>query len=125
MNTLTSNADAQVAYSGVLHTRARGSDEGSLLDDPFDPVRLRCQNYIPIHAVLFSRSLLDQGCRVDESLEVYEDWDLWLQMSRLTSFIHVHRVTAGYRAGGNSGAGLGVDPTAVHKYGNISAVKIT
>ena len=116
VNALTSNAGAQAAYAGVLHTRARGSDESSLLNDPFDPVRLRCHNYIPIHAVLFSRSLLDQGCRVDESLEVYEDWDLWLQMSRLTSFIHVRRVTAGYRAGGNSGASWGVDPTAVQQY---------
>ena len=113
---LLSNPSARAAYAGVVHTPARGSGEGNLLNDPFDPVRLRRQNYIPIHAVLFARSLLDQGCRVDESLEVYEDWDLWLQISRLTSITHIHRITAGYRTGGNSGAGWGTDPTTVQQY---------
>lgn len=110
---LRDDGGALAAYAGVHYCSARGADDGHRLNDPFDPVRLRRQNYIPIHAMLFSRRLLAAGCRVDERLEVYEDWDLWLQMSRLTRFLHVDRISAGYRAGGDSGAGWGSDPERV------------
>lgn len=71
----------------------------------FDRYRLWGRNFLPIHAVLFERSLLAQGCRVDESLEVYEDWDFWTQLSRHTDFLHVDRTTCCYRNAGLSGFG--------------------
>ena len=59
-------------------------------------------NYIPIHSVLFSRGLVEQGCHFDESFDIYEDWDFWLQVSQHTDFIHIDKQTAFYRAGGDS-----------------------
>ncbi len=72
---------------------------------PFDRHRLWGRNFLPIHAVLFERSLLAQGCRVDESLEVYEDWDFWTQLSLHTDFLHVDQTTGCYRNAGQSGFG--------------------
>ncbi len=71
----------------------------------FDRYRLWGRNFLPIHAVLFERSLLAQGCRVDESLEVYEDWDFWTQLSQHTDFLHVDQTTCCYRNAGQSGFG--------------------
>src|SRR5690606_22551207 len=56
-------------------------------------------NFLPIHAVLFSRRLLDQGCRIDENLPILEDWDFWLQIAQLTTLSHVPGVSAVYRYG--------------------------
>ena len=39
-------------------------------------------NYIPIRRTL-RRSVLQQGCRFDPELEIYEDWDFWLQLTQL------------------------------------------
>ena len=68
-------------------------------DSPYDPIALLCENYIPIHAALFDRSLLEEGegCRFDEMLEFFEDWDFWIQLSRRTTFTHVPGLGAVYR----------------------------
>jgi predicted O-methyltransferase YrrM len=75
------------------------------LSHAFNRHRLRARNYIPIHAALFHRSLYEEGCRFDETLETLEDWDFWLQVSALTDFVHVDRITARYRNSGASGYG--------------------
>lgn len=103
---------AQVAYAGVRMTAYLpdgriGSD--SLLNQPFHLPSLRAQNYIPIHAVLFDRSLLERGCRFDENLALYEDWDFWLQLAQHSEFVHIDRITACYRNFGYSGFGLRPD----------------
>jgi hypothetical protein len=59
-------------------------------------------NYIPIHAMVFARSLVEKGCRFDEAFNIYEDWDFWLQMSRETIFHHIDKISAYYRQGGDS-----------------------
>lgn len=71
----------------------------------FDRHRLWGRNFLPIHCVLFARSLLALGCRVDEGLDVYEDWDFWNQLSRHTDFLHVDATTCCYRNFGHSGFG--------------------
>ena len=101
MNALAGD-QALAAYCNVATVNRDGTTTGQVFDHDFDPVLLRRDNYIPIHAVLFHRSLVDQGCRFDEALDVYEDWDFWLQLTRLTSFIHVNDITAYYRLGGDS-----------------------
>ena len=55
----------------------------------------RC--FFPPVAAIFRRSLLAH-CRFDETLEVCEDWDFWLQASCHTDFHYVDSVTAEYRA---------------------------
>ena len=109
MNALTGSNSANAAYSGVICRQE--NPDGSwktmrIYNEPYDPVRLLIENYLPIHAVLFSRSLLGPNLRCDESLVVYEDWDLWIQLSLLTDFIHVDILTAVYRISSSSGFGV-------------------
>ena len=101
---LSQSSAAKVAYSGIKFASSRQSTEFSVINESFDAVKLKHGNFIPIHAVLFDRELTNFGCRFDESLDIYEDWDFWLQLSRLSSFSHLDEITAVYRSTGNSGA---------------------
>lgn len=75
-------------------------------NEPFNLDRLRGRNYIPIHAMLFERSLITQDrCCFDETLDLFEDWDFWLQLSQHTPFLHHDKITALYRNQGGSGLG--------------------
>lgn len=108
---LVDHPGAVAAYSGV---RCKGDEELSAwFNRPFSRAWLALGNHIPLHAALIRRGALDRGCRLDETLDVYEDWDLWLQLVRHGDFVHLDRATATYRAGGGSGAGLGGDPTVM------------
>jgi GT2 family glycosyltransferase len=104
---LAANPTVRCAYAGVRVEFYRGGSLVGVFDQnqPFDRHRLWGRNFLPIHAVLFERSLLALGCRFDESLEVYEDWDFWTQLSQHTDFVHVDRVTCCYRNAGQSGFG--------------------
>ena len=103
----------------------RASPSGDLLDEVFDRdfdlALLIRENFLPIHSVLFSRALLDSGCRFDESLSIYEDWDFWLQMSQYTGFKHHHAITAFYRDGGSSETAVS-DPMHRYKPGHPNAL---
>jgi LmbE family N-acetylglucosaminyl deacetylase len=86
------------AYAGVEVVDAEGKHLLTY-DHPWEFERLLVTNFLPIHAVLFSRRLLDQGCRIDENLPILEDWDFWLQIAQLTTLSHVPGVSAVYRYG--------------------------
>ncbi len=88
----------RAAYAGVRVESANG-EVLRVYDEPWSVTRLYGANYLPIHAVLFERSLLDEGCRFDESLECLEDWDFWLQLSTHTEFARAPGVSAVYRIG--------------------------
>ncbi|MBN2645387.1 MAG: glycosyltransferase [Desulfuromonadaceae bacterium] len=105
----------QVAYTGV-----RAVDENAQQPTLFefrqpgvDFSRLLLGNIIPIHAPLFPASLVSQEVSFDETLDLYEDWDFWLQLSRKVSFVFVDRVSATYYAGGASAVGLGAESDSV------------
>jgi predicted HAD superfamily hydrolase/glycosyltransferase involved in cell wall biosynthesis len=106
---------ASAAYASTRVVSAGGEMIGRFAE-PYSAPRLWTGNYLPIHAVLFRRAIVEKGCRFDETLETYEDWDFWLQASQNAEFLHVPAETAIYRAGiGNSGVGpssaqLGADP---------------
>lgn len=104
---------ARVAYAGVKFATTPASTTFTVINEAFDPIKLQHGNFIPIHAVLFDKSLIEQGCRFDETLAIYEDWDFWLQLARLSPFSHLNRVSAGYRSTGDSGAGPSVRETSV------------
>ena len=113
---LQQQSQTRVAYSGVRMIAyqpdgAPGSE--TVLNQPFHRPSLRAQNYIPIHAVLFARTLVEAGCRFDERLARYEDWDFWLQLAQHSEFLHVDRVTACYRNFGHSGFGLVADAAQI------------
>lgn len=52
--------------------------------------------FLPIHAAMFGRGLLSH-CRFDETLNLAEDWDFWLQAAAVTDFLAVPQETAIYR----------------------------
>ena len=101
--------EAYAAYAGIecRQRTAQGAWERlRVFNDPYDPVQLLVENYIPMHAVLFARQLIRSGLRFDETLEVYEDWDFWIQLARLTPLHHLDRITAIYRIANTSGFAL-------------------
>lgn len=91
------------AYTGVALAGADGAQLGQVLDLPFDGVRQLAGNITPIHSVLFSRRALEAGCRFDEALDRYEDWDFWLQVARRAPMVHLPGVSAAYRIHQSSG----------------------
>ncbi|HXZ47603.1 MAG TPA: glycosyltransferase [Usitatibacter sp.] len=100
-------AGARAAYSQTRLVDAAGRAQRDF-GGPFNRALLLNSNYLAIHAVLFHRSFVEAGCRFDESLPMFEDWDFWLQLTRRDDFAFTGRPTAVYRAAsGQSGAGAG------------------
>jgi GT2 family glycosyltransferase len=105
---LESHPEAVASHTGVRVADATGQ-EIDVYNKPYAPSEALSHNVLPIHAVLFRREVT-QDCRFDESLEVYEDWDFWLQLSQKGPFVHCDGVTAVYRAHlGTSGLSLAFD----------------
>ncbi|BCX80651.1 hypothetical protein MIT9_P0225 [Methylomarinovum caldicuralii] len=74
----------------------------------YDPVLLRTENYIPIHAPLIRRSAI-ASCRFDETFDLFEDWDFWLQIqARGGNFQYLDEVVGIYDVSA-SGSGVGAD----------------
>jgi len=99
----------------ALHTAIECVDEagkpkGEVFDFPYAEGELRYGNFLPIHAVLFQRSLLDEGCAFDPAFDLYEDWDFWLQVEQRTPLGFVPGVSAAYRIQAGSGEGVQTDP---------------
>jgi len=97
---LRNNSSYKAAYTDILVT---GKLKDFYLDYPYEPARLKIENYIPIHAIMFEKSLVKKGGRFNKKLFLYEDWDFLLQLSSFTSFLHVKGVSATYRNLGFSG----------------------
>jgi hypothetical protein len=96
-----------VAYSGLRALDEAGAVFGEF-SEPFSLPRLLERNFIQLSTALLDRRLVELGCRFDEMLPVFEDWDFWIQCARHTLFVHVDRVSVNYRAGlGTSGCGIG------------------
>jgi tetratricopeptide (TPR) repeat protein len=71
---------------------------------------LLAQNFLTPSAVIFSRELLQRGCRFDETLTICEDWDFWIQLSGHTRFLRTGAMTSYWRAWkGESGTGARQD----------------
>lgn len=68
-----------------------------LFDSEYDSARLAYENYLPIHSVLFKRGVVrEHGCRFDDSLDLYEDWHFWIQVSAVGEMKRVPGVSAYY-----------------------------
>lgn len=109
---LQAEPDAIAAYAGVECLRAdgRGGFESvRVYNEAYDPVHLMLENTIPLHALLFRRRALAEGCHFDETFDLFEDWDFWLQLSELGPFSHVDSIGAYYRIHGDSGLGVVAD----------------
>ena len=100
---LNTNPLYQAAFAGVALVDVNNRPTGEIFDFPYDPIRLQARNLFPIHAIAFARTLVSEGCRFDEALTLYEDWDFWLQVSRKTVIARIGGVSAAYRIHDSSG----------------------
>ena len=93
---LAGHPDHIAAYSRTIAQDGRGQVLREFAT-PFDATALYLNNFIPIHAVLFRRQARDAGARFDESLDLCEDWDFWIQVAQHGDFIFVDQASAIYR----------------------------
>ncbi|GAB4356798.1 MAG: hypothetical protein Kow0060_09750 [Methylohalobius crimeensis] len=106
--TVLQDCPERAVYGGIQCVRYQNGEWKScyVYNESYDPLKLQSKNFLPIHAVLFKRSLVVEGCRMDERFDRYEDWDFWLQMAEKTRFYHVNWITGCYRIGAGGGFGF-------------------
>lgn len=63
----------------------------------FDKEGLLIEGYFPIICVAHERSCLERTGVFEESEKLYEDWDIWIRMSRIYDFWHIKKVTCEYK----------------------------
>ncbi len=112
---LNENPSAIAAYSGVRCVEYNLDSEElpslRVYNESFNEARLFFENYIPINGLLF-RSRAYKGavsCRFDERIDLFEDWDFWLQLLQHGHFVHHNSVTAIYRIHNKGGEGVKAD----------------
>lgn len=71
-------------------------------NQPFDLATLIHHNYFPIQTVLFKRTMYEELGGFDPSLEVLEDWDLWLKYASHRPFLYVNKLTSLYHVPADS-----------------------
>lgn len=109
VSALTRKPDMIAAYSGIecIHDSETGRQVIRAFNEPFDAARLLVENTIPMHATLFRREAINLGnCRFDPTLDMFEDWDFWLQLLACGNWVHVPNITAVYRIHPGAGAGV-------------------
>ncbi len=116
LETLTAllSGDVEVAYSDAAVVSYKPGPGGWVesgrrlpYSRDFDRGILLLDNYIPFHTVLMTREAIERAGPFDESLPVFEDWDLLIRLSETSDFVHLARTTCEYRhflGGGGSGA---------------------
>lgn len=100
------NHGCRVFYTGCKLVDDTGKECGEY-NKSFDAALMRITNYIPIHSVCFSREFFVSGVRFDEDISQFEDWDFWIQLSRLENFKHIRNISVVYHLGGDSAAHSG------------------
>ena len=121
---LDARPEFSVAYAKATEVDSGGRTVG-VRDEPFSRVLLFQDSYVMLQAALFRRELRD-ACRFDAAFDVFEDWDFWIQASRLTDFLPVAQQTVIYRSDlGRSGIGRGAnrDPAVIEMYRRRIAAK--
>jgi len=100
-------AGAKGAYAFAWETRTRVIDrERAIYEEtdllarhrrPFSRVQLWHENYLPIQAVCFHRSLYERHGGFAEDMDQLEDWNLWTRYTIDEDFVHVEKTTSKYR----------------------------
>lgn len=95
LNALVEKENIILAYTETIVIN-ENHDELGRFGAEFDKHRIILENYMPIHSVLFCANVIKHGCKFDEHLDIYEDWDFWIQLSRLGDFLYVPGISAYY-----------------------------
>lgn len=98
------------AYSDVECVTSAGTAQekrAHIFAQDFDAAALQLQNYLPIHAVLFRVDCMRQmpPARFDPALDLFEDWDFWLQLCAKGPFKRVPGISAVYALSSDAGSG--------------------
>ena len=101
---LESRPDAIAAVTGVRALDTQGKELLTWVGRD-GTHRLMLANQMPIMSVLFRRSWLN-GARFDEGLDIYEDWDFWLQLGERGTFVGVPGISASYLIRPFDGSGV-------------------
>jgi len=95
--------DGEVVYGRVEAYRWSGTGEGRFrtpfrtFAEPFDETALLLENFIPMSAPLLPREALLAAGGLDAALERFEDWELFLRLSRTLRFRLVDVPVSEYR----------------------------
>ena len=116
----------KIAYSNALNVYFTGSIDSSenrlkeelIFNLDFDPEILLFQNYIPLMSVLFSKDIFSKVEGFCEEMDLFEDWDFWIRVSRYFPFHHIDKITAEYRFYGV----IGAEAAHREKYGYDAAL---
>ncbi|MBF0375943.1 MAG: glycoside hydrolase family 99-like domain-containing protein [Desulfamplus sp.] len=106
------NSDYKVVYSDVVECRKKYNAETQQYESEvlytyskdFNYPELLIYNYIPFNALLFDTRVIKNSkmppdsttMLLDPSLEIYEDWDFLIRLSKKYPFYHIQKVTASY-----------------------------
>jgi GT2 family glycosyltransferase len=100
-------AHAVGAFGFAWETRTRVIDRSRAIyeetrNEPrlrrgFDRITLWHENYLPIQAVCFHRSLYERHGGFAEDMDQLEDWNLWTRYTLEDDFVHVEKTTSKYR----------------------------
>jgi len=105
----TPAANVITSYAKAVHR----DGNVAMVGQPFSLAQLYERNFIHLSSALVSRSLVTQGARFDESLDVLEDWDFMLQLAQRATFHFVPLASFQWNAdAGESGAGRGANHDA-------------
>ena len=63
----------------------------------FNLIRLTLHNFLPIQTVMFHREVFESLGGFDESLDVLEDWDLWIRFASKYEFYTVFKTCSLYK----------------------------
>lgn len=99
------NNRLRLSYALAEEVSSRYTADGGWVDcdvsmryrQDFSRVLLWYKNYIPIQSAMFARSLYEELGGFDESLDLYEDWSLWVKYSTRCNFGFVPKTTSRYR----------------------------
>lgn len=96
-------SDYKVAYSDAYRAKQRKEngeyvtyDRDLIYSIDYDPDLVLIQNIMPVLCMMHERACLEKAGLFDESLSVYEDWDLWIRLSRYYPFAHLKQITCEY-----------------------------
>jgi len=76
--------DAGVVYS--LARAVQPDGEVRRYGQPFSLAQHYAVSFIRLSTAIFRRSLVEKGCRFDETLALHYDWDMLLQIAQHTTF---------------------------------------
>lgn len=71
-------------------------------NEAFDKELIFYQNLFPIQAVMFKRELYEKYGGMDPSLELLEDWDLWIRYGMYAKFHYIDQVCSIYHVPADS-----------------------